>query len=190
MQRICHDRWSQCYQSEGPSFPCLHALVAVIIVIMEASERYGESETMLIAQSIRSIASITMSGYDFLLSSPHLSRIANCKFQWQPFLRSLDLLQGDHSACGDPPVDFKTKVPFWPGLAWPSGTFVLKSTGGSPQAEWSPCIVILRNHGKDLIDPVNLFLLMLLTIRFCPFNSIEASDNLLRPMHSEISLLL
>ena len=40
-------------------------------------------------------------------------------------------IQGDHSACGEPPVDFKTKVPFWPALAWPgqSGTFVLKSTG-------------------------------------------------------------
>ena len=29
-------------------------------------------------------------------------------------------VQGDHSACGEPPVDFKTKVPFWPGLAWTS----------------------------------------------------------------------
>ena len=26
-------------------------------------------------------------------------------------------IQGDHSACDEPPVDFKTKVPFWPGLA-------------------------------------------------------------------------
>ena len=24
-------------------------------------------------------------------------------------------VQGDHSACGKPPVDFKTKVPLWPG---------------------------------------------------------------------------
>ena len=32
------------------------------------------------------------------------------------------VLQGDHSACGEPPVDFKAKVPFWPGLAWPSQT--------------------------------------------------------------------
>ena len=23
-------------------------------------------------------------------------------------------LQGDHSTCSKPPVDFKTKVPFWP----------------------------------------------------------------------------
>ena len=26
-------------------------------------------------------------------------------------------LQGDHSACAKPPVDFKTKVPLWPGVA-------------------------------------------------------------------------
>ena len=25
------------------------------------------------------------------------------------------LIQGDHSACGELPVDFKTKVPLWPG---------------------------------------------------------------------------
>ena len=29
------------------------------------------------------------------------------------------LIQGDHSACAKPPVDFKTKVPLWPGLPWP-----------------------------------------------------------------------
>ena len=43
-------------------------------------------------------------------------------------------VQGDHSACAKLPVDFKTKVP--PGQ---SGTFVLKSTGGFAQPEWSPC---------------------------------------------------
>ena len=26
-------------------------------------------------------------------------------------------IQGDTSRCAKPPVDFKTKVPFWPGLA-------------------------------------------------------------------------
>ena len=26
-------------------------------------------------------------------------------------------IQGDHSACAKPPVDFKTKVPLWPGQA-------------------------------------------------------------------------
>ena len=25
-------------------------------------------------------------------------------------------VQGDHSPCAKPPVDFRTKVPFWPGL--------------------------------------------------------------------------
>ena len=28
----------------------------------------------------------------------------------------LQVIQGDHSTCSKPPVDFKTKVPFWPGL--------------------------------------------------------------------------
>ena len=28
-------------------------------------------------------------------------------------------VQGDRAACAKPPVDFKTKVPFWLGLAWP-----------------------------------------------------------------------
>ena len=41
-------------------------------------------------------------------------------------------VQDDTSRSAKPPIDFKTKVPFWPTLAWPgqSGTFVLKSTGG------------------------------------------------------------
>ena len=29
-----------------------------------------------------------------------------------------NIVQGDHSACDKPPVDCKTKVLFWPGLAW------------------------------------------------------------------------
>ena len=37
----------------------------------------------------------------------------------RPLLRhaphGLTPVQGDHSACGEPPVDFKTKVPLWPG---------------------------------------------------------------------------
>ena len=55
-------------------------------------------------------------------------------------------LQGDHSACAKPPVDFKSEVLFWPGLAWPghSGTFAFKSTRGFAQAEWSPCIIPAR----------------------------------------------
>ena len=28
----------------------------------------------------------------------------------------LVVIQGDTSGCAKPPVDFKTKVPFWPGL--------------------------------------------------------------------------
>ena len=55
-------------------------------------------------------------------------------------------VQGDHSACSKPPVDFKTKVPFWPGRDRPghSGTLVFKSTGGFEQVEWSPCTVLLK----------------------------------------------
>ena len=29
-------------------------------------------------------------------------------------------VQGDTSGCDEPPTDFKTKVPFWPGLSRPS----------------------------------------------------------------------
>ena len=28
-------------------------------------------------------------------------------------------VQGDHSACAKPPVDFKPKVPLWPDLSCP-----------------------------------------------------------------------
>ena len=44
--------------------------------------------------------------------------------------------QGDPSGSSQPPVDFKTKVPFWPGQ---SGTFALKSTRGFAQHDFSPC---------------------------------------------------
>ena len=52
-------------------------------------------------------------------------------------------IQGDTSDCGEPPVDFKTKVPFWPGKARtvqvrPKWNF-FKSTGGSSQPDMSPC---------------------------------------------------
>ena len=43
-------------------------------------------------------------------------------------------LQGDHSPCGEPPVDFKTKVQFWPGLARPKRNicFVVNELNGHP----------------------------------------------------------
>ena len=31
----------------------------------------------------------------------------------------LHQVQGDPSYCAKPPVDFKTKIPLWPGLPWP-----------------------------------------------------------------------
>ena len=41
-------------------------------------------------------------------------------------------VQGDYSACDKPPVDLTVHGP-------QNGTFVLKSTGGLSQPEWSPC---------------------------------------------------
>ena len=38
--------------------------------------------------------------------------------KWQTGTICSDL-QGDTSGCGEPPVDIKTTVPFWPGLSWP-----------------------------------------------------------------------
>ena len=35
------------------------------------------------------------------------------------FTESFGEVKGDTSGCGEPPVDFKTKVLFWPGLSWP-----------------------------------------------------------------------
>ena len=49
-------------------------------------------------------------------------------------------VQGDNSTCSKPPVDFKTKVLFWPGQ---SRTSVLKSMGGFKQVELSPCTIQL-----------------------------------------------
>ena len=34
-----------------------------------------------------------------------------------PCVNEEKIQQGDHSACAKPPVDFKTKVPLWPGQA-------------------------------------------------------------------------
>ena len=49
-------------------------------------------------------------------------------------------LQGDHSGCVKPPVDFKTKVPpYYEALVLKcNATFVLKSTGGLTHSAWSP----------------------------------------------------
>ena len=50
---------------------------------------------------------------------------------------SVPQLQSDH--CTKPPVDFRTKVPFWPGQdrTGQSRTFVLMSTGGFNQGDVS-----------------------------------------------------
>ena len=60
------------------------------------------------------------------------------------------LIQGDHSVCDETPVDFKKKFRFGlarPGQARPgqNATFALRSTGGSSQAEWSPCTIFAVN---------------------------------------------
>ena len=49
-------------------------------------------------------------------------------------------VQDDTSRCLKPPVDSKTKVPLWPGLAKPKWNFVLKSTRGFKQCDLSPSI--------------------------------------------------
>ena len=57
------------------------------------------------------------------------------------FICFTSFIQGDTAGSSKPPADFKTKVPFWPGLTWPgkSGTFVLKSTGGLELPAVSSC---------------------------------------------------
>ena len=39
------------------------------------------------------------------------------------------VVQGDHSTCSKPPVDFKTKVPFWPGQDRPKRNFSFEVNG-------------------------------------------------------------
>ena len=60
------------------------------------------------------------------------------------FLQAVSI-QGDHSACAKPPVDFKTKVPLWPGLALPNWDFCFA------QAEWSPCTP-LKNFQEIMMN--------------------------------------
>ena len=43
------------------------------------------------------------------------------------------------SGCDEPPVDFKTKVPFWPGLSWP-----VLAWPGQNELDVSPCILNSR----------------------------------------------
>ena len=54
-------------------------------------------------------------------------------------------VQGDHSACAKPPVDFKTKVPLRPGQARPGQIRTFVSTGDFAPAEWSPCTLLDSN---------------------------------------------
>ena len=62
------------------------------------------------------------------------------------------LVQGDTVGSSKPPADFRTKVPFLPGLAWPgqSGTFVLKSTEGLELPAVSPCTLTKRTSEQLL----------------------------------------
>ena len=65
--------------------------------------------------------------------------------QTQKFGNSFKL-QGDHSACAKPAVDFKTKVLLWPGLAW-AGQAKAKLLFGSQQEVWS--YSYLNGHPVD-----------------------------------------
>ena len=70
------------------------------------------------------------------------------------------ILQGDtsDSGCAKPPVDFKGKVPFWPGLTWPgqSRTVVLKLMGGFAEPDVSPYTVFQGAYGGLTMGCVGL----------------------------------
>ena len=53
-------------------------------------------------------------------------------------------IQGDTSRWSKPPVDTKTKVMFYYMGLILNRTFVLKSTGGSPQPDVSPCTGLMH----------------------------------------------
>ena len=59
-------------------------------------------------------------------------------FRYDSFLSSCLPVQGDHSACSKPPVDIKSKVPFWPVQARPDHVDLM-SMGGLNQPDVSPC---------------------------------------------------
>ena len=73
------------------------------------------------------------------------------------FTQPCTTTQGDHSACDEPPRPLTSEQKFRFGLARPaypgqSGTFVVKTTGGSSQAEWSPCTWIWERCKQKLIQ--------------------------------------
>ena len=48
-------------------------------------------------------------------------------------------VQGDHSGCVKPTIDNKKRLRFSRWASYKNGTFVLMSTEGLTQPEWSPC---------------------------------------------------
>ena len=98
-------------------------------------------------------------------------------------LSNLELTARRHITLCKTTPDFKTKVPFWPGLAWPgqSGTFVFKSTGGFAQRDVSPCITSclrLKDLHCEICNPPNTSLVMEVRrtiahfhIPYCPYPS-------------------
>ena len=44
--------------------------------------------------------------------------------------RHVYTVQGDNYTCSKPPVDFRTKVPFWPGQGRPKWNFWVEVKGG------------------------------------------------------------
>ena len=106
------------YQYRGPDFPL--GVGAKIFVEDEAAEAVGEG-----------VVHGTPQAGDDLHIGPVQPLVGS------PGLPSLFVVQGDTSRA-KPPVDSKTKVPFWPAPDQ-SGTLVLKSTGGFAQRDVSPC---------------------------------------------------
>ena len=59
-----------------------------------------------------------------------------------------ECVQGDHSACAKPPVYFNTKVPLWPGLAWPG-----QARSKRNFYFWSQREVLHKLNGHPVVEP-------------------------------------
>ena len=85
--------------------PVVHGLNVVLEVGITLEESVGPADPAVEGQVIR--IGVLDAVLPLLMPGRH-NIIVNLLF--------VDTVQGDHSACGEPPVDFRTKVPFWPGF--------------------------------------------------------------------------
>ena len=77
-------------------------------IVFLDSPHYRFSRSVVFVNDRRNVSSQILAFLLHLVPAP-LARCSN----------DVGALQGDHSACAKPPVDFKTKVPLWPGLPRP-----------------------------------------------------------------------